>query len=391
MDSTRAKQYEWNDALAKVQELAEVTIGENAALAAKVKELEVELDVWKRAHSDTQSATERENKLREEQLMGLARQNGSVLENQGETGGKLAAQELIGGIKQYMPDDKTYSLWTTIYINKKALVSDLSNSCTADELDAFLAGLSKSSPSLNIVDAPDKRETDKKIKDYIQTFAILPQTLRVFFSGGYEYSSILRNLEEASASSKLVLLQGQKNFTAGRMTPQVSSLLLDGLFMKSTPTGNHVVTEQVTSPRSEKVAGTDDEKLQLESSNSSIWSASFAPRKAAVIDPNLPLYKQTPPPCNEYYLLRQRCSKQDRCRYSHDYVLTEEQIETLSQNAKQSPCWYLNNDKSCPYGTECCWGHVCPFGIKCFFASKDRCRFQGSGMHRPMGAPSDPE
>jgi hypothetical protein len=34
---------------------------------------------------------------------------------------------------------------------------------------------------------------------------------------------------------------------------------------------------------------------------------------------------------------------QGRCRYSHDYDLTDEQLATLSKSAKQSPCWFLNN------------------------------------------------
>jgi len=111
---------------------------------------------------------------------------------------------------------------------------------------------------------------------------------------------------------------------------------------------------------------------------------------------------ENPPPCNEYYLMYS-CSKevnnqfimlvdhtqktvnQNRCKYSHEYPLTDEQLAQLSKSAKQSPCWYLNTDKECP-NANCCWGHVCPFGIACYHLSRDKCRFKGSGMHRPQGA-----
>jgi hypothetical protein len=35
--------------------------------------------------------------------------------------------------------------------------------------------------------------------------------------------------------------------------------------------------------------------------------------------------------------------KQGRCRYSHEYDLTDEQLASLANSAKHSPCWFLNN------------------------------------------------
>ena len=72
------------------------------------------------------------------------------------------------------------------------------------------------------------------------------------------------------------------------------------------------------------------------------------------------LISENPPPCNEYYLMH-TCSKQvrrriwntrkshsrainqGRCRYSHDYDLTDEQLATLANDALRFPCWFLNN------------------------------------------------
>ena len=31
----------------------------------------------------------------------------------------------------------------------------------------------------------------------------------------------------------------------------------------------------------------------------------------------------------------------------------------------------------CPYGDQCCWGHICPNGPKCFHLSKGKCWFKG--------------
>jgi hypothetical protein len=38
-----------------------------------------------------------------------------------------------------------------------------------------------------------------------------------------------------------------------------------------------------------------------------------------------------------------RAINQGRCRYSHEYDLTDEQLITLANSAKHSPCWFFNN------------------------------------------------
>jgi hypothetical protein len=86
-------------------------------------------------------------------------------------------------------------------------------------------------------------------------------------------------------------------------------------------------------------------------------------REFLILNIVFPLYgliSENPPPCNEYYLM-QTCSKevrrriwntrksrsrainQGRCRYSHEYDLTDEQLAALANSAKQSPCWFSNN------------------------------------------------
>lgn len=105
------------------------------------------------------------------------------------------------------------------------------------------------------------------------------------------------------------------------------------------------------------------------------------------IDSSLPLHKQNPPPCNEHYLMA--CSKgAGICKYSHDYVLTPEQLVSLANNAKKAPCNWLKNGVQCPYGDQCCWGHICPNGPKCFHLSKGKCWFKGEAMHPELSSTS---
>jgi len=243
---------------------------------------------------------------------------------------------------------------------------------------SFFVGLNEIS-YLNIVEVNSKREADKKIEEHLQLFSGLPQTTRIFFSGGNgsEYLSIMPTLEACNAKDKLVILRGYTGLSNGASS-RIPSLMLMGLFMKN-------ITAQATpffDPSPYPVA--EDDEMDGRTPSPKTPKTYGQQRKLSVIDPTLPLYKQNPPPCNEYYLMHD-CSKEGRCRYSHEYDLTEEQLVMLSNSAKQSPCWFLNNNRECPHGMSCCWGHVCPFGIKCHFSLREKCRFKGEGMHRPKG------
>ncbi|KAA1466249.1 hypothetical protein DENSPDRAFT_831034 [Dentipellis sp. KUC8613] len=400
MAARTANQFQWSEVIARVQELAEATVTDNVALAQKVRELEDEVSVWKQAHaalkrsspgsSVSSPASIDENHIILAVIDGTRKSFSPALLTRGADGGRETGEELIQQIQQYLVKDtatapKSYSLWITVYVNRNSPSDDVFKGCTPDELNDFLYGLSQISPSVNIVDVKDQKESDAKIKEYIQTFGALPQTLQVFFGGGYgsEYTAILRALEAVSASSKLVSLQGPKNFTLSKLAPSGQVLPLDKVFMKN-GFSDHAGRIGVTSPLS---AGSMDEESMTSQFEPSVFNTPTTRRARPVLDLTLPLYKQNPPPCNEHYLL-EKCSKEDRCKYCHDYILNDEQLQTLAKSAKQSPCWYMNNGHECPYGPNCCWGHICPYGIKCFYLAKDKCRFKGAGMHRPQGDPS---
>jgi hypothetical protein len=44
------------------------------------------------------------------------------------------------------------------------------------------------------------------------------------------------------------------------------------------------------------------------------------------------------------------CTKGGACKYSHDYILTPDQLATLAANAKKAPCNFLKNGMSIQLG-----------------------------------------
>lgn len=170
-----------------------------------MKELEVEVTVWKQAHS---TAT-RESKPMGQKNVALCMIDGtrSVFSTsyitEGEAGGKRAAQEIIRGIVDHLVDtsslqDTTVKVSISVYIMKTRLRNDLASICPREQFDKFFVGLNET-PYLNIVEVNSKRDADKKIQgehlqvklnssnvchpEHLQLFADLPQTARVFFSG----------------------------------------------------------------------------------------------------------------------------------------------------------------------------------------------------------------
>lgn len=161
-------------------ELAWATSDENVQLTQKVKELEVEVTVWKQAHSNTTRGTlDRENKAvtfsDSQKNLALCVIDGtrSVFSvdyiTQGEEGGRMAGQDIIRGITGYFANDKSLQdlnpkLAINIYIWKPRLRNDLvaSNFCTLEQFDLFFVGLNET-PNINIIEVSSKRNAEKKI------------------------------------------------------------------------------------------------------------------------------------------------------------------------------------------------------------------------------------
>ncbi|KAH9173453.1 hypothetical protein EDB89DRAFT_1959920 [Lactarius sanguifluus] len=381
MDSVNkaSKQEQWRELLARVQELARTTSDENTQLNDKLRDLEVEVAVWKQQAISSRNAQDYESKpvfrrsvtfengVEGKDNIALCVIDGtrSVFSPnylvQGGQGGRKAGQEIVQGITDHLANDASLQVANTkvsivIYVMRSQLRNELiaGDTCTAEQFDRFFVGLNETR-HLNVVEVGNKSDTDRKIEEYLQLFAGLTQTVRVFFGGGNSshYLSVMATLETCNASSKLVILRSQTGSPYGA-SARIPFIMLPGLF-----TAGQLVpaTPKSTTPFSLPISEVDEPDAWATPPESFSFSGQ---RKQGTIDPTL---VKDPPPCNEHYLMT-TCSK---------------------ENAKQSPCWFLNNDRECPFGPSCCWGHVCPFGIKCHYSLKDKCRFKGPGMHRPRG------
>jgi len=269
------------------------------------------------------------------------------------------------------------SFWVSVFVTKKRLLEALRahEICTDEQFEAFMMGFSQASPRFLIVDVGGGKDaTDVKIKEYLQTFSRFPQTLRVFFGGAHDnsYAPTLKVLDNEQLLGKFVVLQGHTEMTPELQNLALPSIEVEGLFLDkklSVPSKVPKPTPLVTTPYSTAT-----------NTNGGLMSPRSPVRAVGKsIDPSVPLHKQNPPPCNEHYLMV--CNKNASCKYSHDYVLTQEQLASLRSNAKKAPCNWLKNGLHCPYGEQCCWGHVCPNGPRCFHLSKSKCWFKGEAMH----------
>jgi len=231
----------------------------------------------------------------------------------------------------------------------------------------------------------DRVSVDAKVLESIRNYARFPQTLKIFVAGGEDnhYVSLYRELGEAGMLDKLVLLSPSKPYAPELQNLHISTSVVDFLRpidsapLKGNRNGNHIWASSSLSPvllRSESSSASPP--------NGQLYSGPITPTLGAgtrLINPDLPLHHHSPPPCNEFYLMS--CNKGAACKYSHDYLLSPEQLTTLAKNAKKAPCNYIKRGQPCPLGDRCCWGHVCPKGAACFHFSKGKCWFKSDDAH----------
>ncbi|KAL1944302.1 hypothetical protein VTO73DRAFT_3487 [Trametes versicolor] len=407
----------WDNALAHLHDLSSATVYRHSELESRVAELEGELAALKLAYNTTSDV---EKKPPNALLPSLTRQSSSynvaqdpmvlcaidgdrlmfhpTLIEQGYAGGRQVAQDFTKAIAQELLQQgltvfERLSFWVTLYMNKRAILTALRDDGIAspEHFESFLLGFGQASPRFLIVDAgPGRESTEVKVKEYIKTYIRFPQTLRLFFGGVDDtYLAMYDGLEKDDLVGKLVLMQPPNEMSPAVRRMSARTLRIDGLFMteKVNPWAarrpgplfgladghSSVVTNGgLISPQSES-----------QSSGSTPPPRHSSSEGLRYIDATKPLHKQNPPPCNEHYLMA--CSKGSNCKYSHDWYLTPEQLDILARNAKKAPCNYLKNGIPCPHGDNCCWGHVCPSGARCFHLSKGKCWFKGDGMHPPVG------
>ncbi|KAJ7699934.1 hypothetical protein B0H17DRAFT_270091 [Mycena rosella] len=422
--SAASQKLQWDDTLSRLLHLSDVTVQRNQYLEGRAVELETEVVSWRQAYNAQVEDSERRVKAYQMQVSALNRQiskqdffqtqnavmlcvvngdrilfNGSLLA-QGHHGGASAAQGLTKTIADHLSSEeltafKRLSFWITVYFNRGRLLDTLvgNNICSVQQFDAFLAGFSKCSTRFSLVDVGTVADTDAKIQEYIQTHARFPQTLRVFLAGtryptfarllhnplagghdSSQYASMFDALQSEQLLGKLVMLAADGDTGSVGNLP-LRFLRVDGIFMNPLQLQLQRTAQQKPGPLSVSCVPTNGGLMSPQSP-----ASHTSGRSGRAIDPSLPLHKQNPPPCNEHYLMT--CSKQPAsCKYSHEYTLTQEQLASLASNAKKAPCNYLKNGMACPYGAQCCWGHFCPQGPRCFHLSKGKCWFKGETMH----------
>ncbi|KAJ6629143.1 hypothetical protein B0H10DRAFT_1988088 [Mycena sp. CBHHK59/15] len=392
----------WDDTFTRLLNLSRATLKRNALIEARVVDLEMQVSMWRRAHEVALEASDRDTKAHQTQISALNNQiskmdifanqdplilcvingdenlfNASLLA-QGQQGGITAVKLLTQTIATHLGAEGVQifgrvSYWITVYFNRGELIDRLTGNnifrfaCSATQSETCIKGFSQSSPRFCFVDVGYGMDgTSLKMREYIQTFARFPQTLRVFLAGGCDpqYSVPFGALQSEQLLGKVVLLT---NDGAGdQIRLSFPSLRVEGLFMAL---------------RLQQIGQKPPLTVSCVTTNGGLISPqSPAPASGRIIDLSL---VQNPPPCNEHYLMS--CSKGPAvCKYSHEYILTKEQLACLSSNAKKAPCNWLKNGLQCPYADKCCWGHICPNGPKCFHLSKGKCWFKGETMHPPL-------
>ncbi|KAI0724530.1 hypothetical protein C8T65DRAFT_691548 [Cerioporus squamosus] len=409
----------WKRLLEDQTALFEKTFTKNAQLEARVEELERELSVWKEAFKTADG----DRKVLNKTVLKLERSIGSLKEDnplivclidgdgnifssdlikQGQFGGRQAAMLLTKGLTDYLssvdPAEASApgrgQLWLTIYCNKNGLLDTLtSNSiCTADEFEAFVLGFNQASPLFSIVDVGNGKEAaDSKIKEYLRVFTRFPQTSKVFFGGAHDngYTSTLNLLQNEGLLDKVILLKGYKDLAHEIYSLKLPQLDIEGVFIqkKLQTNGKHKATAAATAagsaaskspkpPKQPVPLPQDNDKARYSKPGtpvSNVTKTATPVRKPRPLDPDQPLHRQKPPPCNFFYLAR--CNNGDHCKYEHNYPLTPDQVAELRVNAKKWPCPAVNN------GENCIMNHYCPKGPKCVFRKQGKCKFVGKNMH----------
>ncbi|KAH8106088.1 hypothetical protein BXZ70DRAFT_415569 [Cristinia sonorae] len=334
---------------------------------------------------------------------------------QGQEGGRLAAAKLSESIRDFIRSDGT-QIYVYVFIHKQGLTNILRRcglEAVARHLEEFMIGFNQSTERFIFVDVGSGKEAvDSKIRAYLEDEAKITQTTKIIFGGCHDngYTNTLRSLITAGHGNKLVLLEGYKTMAAGYGILPVQSLAIPELFepekledqavyhraispnvplsTPAVPPGLGIETPTATSPILTSIpanTGPVSYRTALQTagagSRTQTWRGPPSPPRTRRIDPSKALSKQTPPPCNIFYLTNGQCKFKDSCAFAHDYLLTADQLDEVREFAKKSPCATMIRGDMCTYGEQCCYGHKCPMLGKCFFFKMGTCKFTAAGMH----------
>nr|GAT54009.1 predicted protein [Mycena chlorophos] len=383
-----------------------------AASTERIRQLEEELELRKHAFDGLKSkCTQLEVEQNKHQafkdsvkgfrVVALIDGDGAIftddLIGQGRAGGTAAAHKLSKFLLDSLNGKyghHAYQLWVYVFYNKRGLANALGfvDGC----FDEFVVGFNQATRRFIMADVGDGKEAaDAKIKAHLEDNIVLPQTFKIIFGGCHDngYASDLRSHITAGFSDKLILLKGYAQTAreiAGLDLPRLENPDLFRAY-KITGTRSRASSNSADGKCGDSQSYSDALQRQQASREKSILApsppnptSSYQGTGARHVNPALPLSKQSPAPCNHFYLTNAGCSYGATCNYGHDYLLKPEHLEEIRANAKQGVCPALAKGEQCLWGDECIYGHVCPNGPDCRYRKAGKCRFKGGDMH-PAG------
>ncbi|KAG6832931.1 hypothetical protein H0H92_004815 [Tricholoma furcatifolium] len=222
----------------------------------KIRQLEEDLTVWKRAYNDVnterlqlekskQDAAKEKEDLENQIKASLLDGDGVIfspdLIAQGRTGGHAAAQKLTDSILHHLSSNfgaNQYQLWVYIFFNKRGLVDAFGragNLIAKTRFDDFMMGFNQAAERFVMVDVGDGKEAaDAKIKARLEDELRLPQTFKIVFGGCHDngYVMSLRSQITAGLKQKLILLRSYTEMAAGIVDLELPVLTIPELFVE---------------------------------------------------------------------------------------------------------------------------------------------------------------
>ncbi|KAF9511040.1 hypothetical protein BS47DRAFT_1331293 [Hydnum rufescens UP504] len=352
------------------------TVQRNMELEQEVMELKRDLAAWKLAFTASSEDKEKMKQhtmslersvaeMKDHNSLALALLDGDgcifsrEFVSQGRSGGQRAAailhRELLSTIL-----DHNVQLYTVVCFNRIGLGDALlaNGICTKSDFEDFIIGFNQSAPLFAMIDVGKGKEAaDAKIRDMLKLFAHLPQTKRIFFGGAHDggYASVLTSLQTEGLLDKVSILQGYQRSAYEIDALRMSIVTINGLFMEQK-------LNLAGAPRKESIEGEKEKSADpLESPLKPVASVYLVPSNADPsqgrrIDHAKPLFKQTKPPCNKYYLLPMGCAYGPVCRFAHDYVFTPQLLVQLRRELKGILC--ATSRKGICTDRHCIYGHL---------------------------------
>lgn len=410
--------------MAEQAEIVQRTAQHYQGVERTVQELRTEVAVWKRAYDSLKADEDQKSPLEgrgstpapstkfecSPLILCLIDADTNLfahdLWQDGQAGGARAANLIHQHL--HAVAEQAATVWAVVALNKSAVSDQLAANhiCNLEQFNAFCSGFNSAFPLFSILDAGIAEDASHmKVQEHLRTFARMPSVRRVFLCGNPDrsYRVVLRILQNDGSISKLVSLEGTR--PVSDELSRMPSRKIPKLFAVET-------SSSIAPPSKPSSAlggpllnsadfGESASPLSAGGSNSFSWRSTSTVRSGynstpppppglfsssagnkSELDPNLPISKQDPPPCNWFYLAR--CNKgANQCPYSHTYSLSRDQIEEMRARAKRSPCMTTARNGSCTSGDRCILGHYCPYGASCHYLAQGRCKFTGRDMHNP--------